>query len=284
MIRQRSASLVSLGIEMRNEVVLDIETKSAPRTWDDQERRSLGVSVAGAWSSAGDRFRAFREADLASGLGPLLRAADRVIGFFITKFDLPVLQRYFDFDVRDLPVLDIFDDVTQKLGHRVSLAALAKATLNAEKGGHGLDAVRWYEEGNWERLESYCLQDVRLTRDLYMHGREHGHLLFESFVDGKVVSVPVSWGMAGEAEVRALVERARTEGRALEIEYVSREDAGGGFKKTRKIEVLATRGDDIEAYDHLREDVRNFRIGRIVSARLLDESTKPRPVAQTLFH
>ncbi len=268
---------------MRSEIVLDIETKSAPRTWDDSERRSLGVSVAGVWSSTDDRFRAFREEEIVSGLAPLLRSADCVIGFIITKFDLPVLQRYFDFDVRVLPVLDIFDDVTQKLGHRVSLAALAKATLNGEKSGHGLDAVRWYQEGNWERLESYCLQDVRLTRDLYVYGREHGHLFFESFVDGKVVSVPVSWGMADEGEIRALVRRALAEGRALEIEYVSREDAGDGFKKTRKIEVRAMRGDDIEAYDHLRADIRNFRIGRIVSARLLNETAQPRTVAQPLF-
>lgn len=268
---------------MRNEFVLDLETKVAPRGWSDEERKALGVSVVGTWASATDEFRAFREEEIVTGLAPILKNADRVIGFFINRFDLPVLQPYVDFDLSELPVLDIFDDVTAKLGHRVSLASLAKATLGAEKGGHGLDAVRWYQEGNWAKLEEYCLTDVRLTRDLYHYGKQHGHLLFESFVDRKTVSVPVSWGMADEAEVRGLVARAISEGRALEIDYVSRENAGGGFLKTRKIEIQSLADDGIEAYDHLRGDVRHFRIGRIIAARILEEPVQPRPVVQPLF-
>lgn len=268
---------------MRTEIVLDLETKDAPRSGEARELASLGVSVAGVWSSADGRFRAFREQEISSGLAPLLKQADRVIGFFISRFDLPVLAPYLDFDVAELPVLDIFEDVTIKLGHRVSLASLARATLGAEKLGHGLDAVAWYRAGEWARLEEYCLHDVRLTKELYDYGLKHGHLLFESYTDRKVVSVPVSWGMADEAEVRTLLARAQAEGRALEVDYVSREDAGGGFLKTRKIEIRALKGDEVEAYDHLRQDIRNFRIGRIVAARLLDERAKPRPVPQKLF-
>ncbi len=268
---------------VRNEIILDLETKNAPSNWGKRDLKTVGVSVVGVWSSAADQFRIYREEEIAPTLGPLLKNADLLVGFFITKFDLPVLQPYLDFDVRELPVLDIFDDVTAKLGHRVSLASLAKATLHAAKGGHGLDAVRWYQEGKWKELEEYCTQDVRLTRDLYHYGREQGHLLFESFHDGKTVSVPVSWGMADEGEVRKMAEQAWAERRILEIDYVSRQNAGGGFLKKRKIEIQGIQGDDIEAFDHLRQDVRNFRVGRIVAARLLDESFKPRPVVQSLF-
>ncbi len=268
---------------MRNEIVLDLETKSAPaNSAGGRDLAALGVTVVGVWNSADDRFRAYREPDIVA-LAPLLRAADLVIGFFINRFDLPVLQPYLDFDVRELPVLDIFDDVTAKLGHRVSLASLAQGTLGEGKTGHGLDAVQWYREGNWAKLEEYCLNDVRLTRDLYHFGQKRGHLLFESFVDGKIVSVPVSWGMADEAEIRGLVDRALTERRALEIDYISRENAGDGFLKKRKIEIQALTGNGVEAYDHLRGDVRHFRIGRIVAARLLNEPIKERLVAQSLF-
>ena len=237
---------------MRKEIVLDLETKSAPLAGEGRDVRSLGVSVAGAWSSADDRFRAYREPELAL-LGRALKGADLIIGFFINRFDLPVLQPYLDFDLRDLPVLDIFDDVTAKLGHRVSLASLAQATLGEGKTGRGLDAIRWYEEGEWQRLEEYCLNDVRLTRDLYRYGRDHGHLLFESYLDGKTVSVPVSWGMPDESEIRAIVQQAKTEARAMEIDYISRENAGDGFLKKRKIEIQTVRNDEIEAYDHLRQ-------------------------------
>lgn len=268
---------------MRNEIVLDLETKSAPRDWAVRdELAALGVSVAGVWSLANDQMRVFREPDLRE-LGGLLKNADRLVGFAIRKFDLPVLQPYLDFDLGEIPTLDMFEEVSRVLGHRISLASLAKATLHAEKSGHGLDAVEWYRAGDWERLEQYCLQDVRLTGELYRHGKERGHLLFESLVDRKVVSVPVAWGMQDEAEVRALVARAQADGRAMEIEYVSREDAGDGFRKTRRIEIQSARGDEIEAYDHLRGEVRTFRIGRIVTARLLDDLVRPRPVVQSLF-
>lgn len=270
-------------IVMRNEIVFDIETKAAPQGWGNREDlASLGISVVGAWFSASDQFRAFREADFKE-LAPLLKNADRIIGFAIKRFDIPVLQSYLDFDLAEVPALDIFEDVSAALGHRISLASLAKATLGAAKLGHGLDAVTWYREGKWAELEAYCLQDVRLTRDLYRFGAREGHLLFESYVDGKTVSVPVSWGLADEAEVRAILARAQAEGRAVEIDYVSRENNGGGFKKTRKIEIRSLQGNDIEAYDHLRGDVRKFRVGRVLNARILNELARPRPVVQSLF-
>ena len=268
---------------MRKEVVLDLETKNAPRGWSDREElKNLGVSVVGIWSSEDDGFKTFRESEFKS-LEALLKNADRIVGFAVKKFDIPVLQPHVSFDLAEVPVLDMFEDISSVLGHRISRASLAKATLGAVKSGRGLDAIDWYREGNWVKLEEYCLQDVRITRDLYRYGKKFGHLLFESLIDGKVVSVPVSWGMPNEAEIRTLVERAQNEKKAMEIDYVSRENAGEGFLKTRRIEIQDVKGDEIEAYDHLRGDVRSFRLGRIFGARVLNEPVKPRPVAQSLF-
>lgn len=268
---------------MRKEVVLDLETKNAPRGWSDREElKNLGVSVVGIWSSEDDSFKTFREDEFKS-LETLLKSADRIIGFAVKKFDIPVLQPHIGFDLAEVPVLDMFEDISSALGHRISLASLAQATLGAAKSGNGLEAIDWYRQGNWAKLEEYCLQDVRITRDLYNYGKKFGHLLFESLIDRKVVSVPVSWGMPNEAEIRALIDRAHSEKKAMEIDYVSRENAGEGFLKTRRIEIQGITGDEIEAYDHLRGKVRNFRLGRIFGARVLNEPVKPRPVAQSLF-
>lgn len=269
---------------MRKEIVLDLETKRVPQDWGRREElKNLGVSVVGVWLSADDSFRIFREQDLPE-LSLLLKNTDRLIGFAVKKFDLPVLEPYLDFDLGEVPLLDMFEDVSAKLGHRISLASLAQATLGAEKTGHGLEAVQWFREGNWAKLEEYCLQDVRLTRDLYQFGKKNGYLLFESLIDKKTVSVPVAWGLPDESEIRSLVTRAFNDGKAVEIDYVSRENSGEGFLKTRRIEIRTIKGDNIEAYDHLRGDIRNFRLGRIVGARLLNEPVGPRPVAQSLFY
>jgi DEAD/DEAH box helicase domain-containing protein len=47
-----------------------------------------------------------------------------------------------------------------------------------QKSGDGLDAIKYYREGRLDELAAYCLQDVKLTRELYDYGRTHGHVKF----------------------------------------------------------------------------------------------------------
>lgn len=265
---------------MRNDYVIDLETKYSFDEVGGRDRfADLGVSYIGLYSYRDDKLFGFRENEL-SRMDDILKEADRVIGFNIINFDLPVLQPHVATDLSKIPVLDIFDDVTTFLGHRIGLGALAKATLGDDKLGHGLDSLKWYREGNWEQLEKYCLQDVRLTRDLYEFGKKHGHLLFDSLVDGRRVAVPVKWNTVPESEIMARIEEAFKNSRVLEIDYISREDAGDGHQKIRKIEVKKILGGTLEAYCHLRKDVRRFRIGRIIDARLSAEISR---VGQSLF-
>ena len=265
---------------MRNDYVIDLETKySFDEVGGRENFAALGVSYIGLYSYAQDKFFGFRENELEK-LNPILEKADRIIGFNVLHFDLPVLTPHVTVDLWRIPVIDIFDDVTQVLGFRAGLGALSKATLGNDKLGHGLDSLKWYREGNWEQLEKYCLQDVRLTRDLYEHGKKHGHLLFDSFGEGKRIAIPVKWDSVKDDEIRARLKDALERQKAMEIDYVSREDAGDGYFKKRKIEIRQLLDDSIEAYCHLRKDVRRFKIGRILDARVLDESYK---VPQTLF-
>ena len=265
---------------MPNDYVIDLETKYSFAEVGGRDRLTdLGVSYIGLYSYAQDKFFGFRDNEL-ERLNSILAEADRLIGFNIVYFDLPVLAPHVGVDLSKIPVLDIFDDVTRTLGHRIGLDALSKATLGAEKLGHGLDSLVWYRAGNWQKLEEYCLQDVRLTRDLYEYGKKKGFLLFDSIIDGKRVSVPVKWNYAGTPEILSRITEAIKNRRALEIDYVSREDGGGGHQKTRKIEARQILGDTVEAYCHLRRDVRHFKLGRILDARILDETYN---LPQSLF-
>ena len=50
----------------------------------------------------------------------------------------------------------------------MGLDALAKANLGVGKShSSGLEAIRLYREQKLEELRDYCLQDVKLTKDLY---------------------------------------------------------------------------------------------------------------------
>ncbi|MEK7541631.1 MAG: WYL domain-containing protein, partial [Patescibacteria group bacterium] len=272
---------------MRDTLVIDLETKkSFDEVGGEKNIADLGISVAGVYSYAKDAFFALEEHELPR-LSEMLKEADHVVGFNIIHFDIPVMRPYVDAAVLDrIAVTDIFADAVAFLGHRVGLGGVAKATLGQSKSGHGLEALEWFRQGRVDEVKKYCLDDVRLTRDLYEYGKKNGHLLFESFIDHKIHSIPVAWEAPIAEPVGALVARAFAERKQLAIEYISSQDSdGAGFRKSRLIEVRQIKPNgEIEAYCHLRRDVRNFRVSRIAKAELTDESYRaPRDLQAALF-
>ncbi len=160
-----------------SELVLDIETKNIFADVGERDPRLLDVSVVGVYDYGSDKFLAFREEEL-SKLWPLMEHADRVIGFNINGFDFPVLSRYYSGDITRIPRFDIMDVVRDTLGFRLKLDDLVQCTLQQKKSGHGLQAVEFYKEGKWDELIKYCLDDVRLTRDLYEYGKKRGEIFY----------------------------------------------------------------------------------------------------------
>ena len=161
-------------------IVLDLETKlSADEVggWDNLS--AMGVSVVGVYSYWTNRHEVFWEGGL-DRLAIELRTADLVVGFNLIAFDWPVLAAELGDWVRELPTLDLLAEVQKSLGHRLSLNHLAKETLGASKLGSGLDALKYYRQGDWEKLQRYCLEDVRLTRRLYDHARKWGYLRYRT--------------------------------------------------------------------------------------------------------
>lgn len=256
---------------MPDTLVIDVETKkSFDEVGGERNIRELGISVAGVYSYEKDAFFAFEEHEL-SKLGEMVAEAGHVIGFNINHFDIPVMEPYLgDGAFAKVAVSDLFEDATKFLGHRVGLQALSKATLGASKSGHGLEALQWFRDGRVEDVKKYCLDDVRLTRDLYEYGKKHGHVLFESNRDGSIRSIPVSWGKEIKRSVTDVVEEAFAGRRRLAIEYISSSDSDGlGFRKSRLIDVYRIKSNgEIEAFCHLRNGIRMFRLNRIARAEL----------------
>lgn len=176
-----------------NIVVFDIETK---KTFDDVGGYSntalLGISLIGAYRYKTDEYLAFEEHQIAD-FEAILSEKPTLVGFNSKKFDLTVLKPYLKFDPSALPHVDLMEEMANTLGHRVSLDSVAGATLGTKKSGHGLDAIRYYQNGEIDKLKKYCLDDVKITRMLFEYGAEHGELFFTSkFGKGKS-RCPVSW-------------------------------------------------------------------------------------------
>jgi DEAD/DEAH box helicase domain-containing protein len=77
-----------------------------------------------------------------------------------------------------LPSLDLLAEIEKRLGFRIKLDDVAQATLGVGKSGHGLMAVEYWRKGELDKLRDYCLQDVRVTRDVYEYALEHGQVSF----------------------------------------------------------------------------------------------------------
>ena len=173
--------------------VLDLETRrSAAEVGGWNRANRMGVSCAVLYDSGRDEFLAYTQEEI-----PLLvediKAVDLVVGFNLKRFDYHVLSGVSDYPFAALPTLDMLEHVFERLGYRLSLDSLARATLNAAKSADGLQALAWWKDGRMDEIVAYCKQDVAVTRDLYLYGREHGHLLFTNKA-GKTVRLPVQWG------------------------------------------------------------------------------------------
>ena len=161
---------------MRDKIVIDIETKNTFADVGGQGNiGALQASLVCVYSYDKKDFLLFRE-DKLQDLGPILQNAGLVIGFALRRFDMPVLDKYFGFNVLSVPTLDLLEEIEDSHGRRVSLDVLARTNLGVGKTNHGLDAIKFYAAGDWESLEKYCKNDVLITRDLYELAKHQGYL------------------------------------------------------------------------------------------------------------
>lgn len=188
-----------------SQVILDLETKvgfdqlggSSTRSPQSPQSlrskiREMGISIGVTYAYADDSYRTYFEEDTPHLVEDLF-SASRTIGFNIRRFDYEVLRRYTRRPLKDLPTLDLLEEVHRVAGHRVSLGSLLKGTLRTSKAGDGMKAIEWYRQGEWKRLEKYCREDVRATKALYEHGRKHGRVAFWDRRQRRQRSVRVHW-------------------------------------------------------------------------------------------
>ena len=173
--------------------VFDVETRrSAAEVGGWHRAEKMGISVAVLYDGKEDRFLSFEE-NRVEELIDRLFSLELVVGFNNKRFDNRVLSAYTDRNLAALPSLDILEEITSRLGYRLSLDRLAEHTLGIQKSGNGLLALQWFREGKMDLLTSYCRKDVALTKDLFLFGLRQRHLLFRNKA-GQVVRLPVDFG------------------------------------------------------------------------------------------
>lgn len=184
-----------------NFAVVDIETKNSFFSAGAYDPTKLDISVVGLYTALDDQFRCLDEGEL-DELWPKLEQASRVIGFNTIGFDYPVLQKYYSGKTSAWPSLDIMLEFKKAHGFRIKLDSLAQESLGIGKSGDGLKAIRLWEQGKIDELKKYCLDDVKITRDLFLTGRDTGVLYYQD--KAKRTTWMVDWTPKSSAAASAL--------------------------------------------------------------------------------
>lgn len=159
-------------------VVFDIETKNIFEEVGSNNPTDLDISVVAIYDSTTDTYQSFTE-DKFSKLWPIMEQADILIGYNSDHFDIPLLDKYYPGDLTKIKSLDIMREIRAVLGRRIKLDYVAAGTLGRTKISHGLEAVRWWKEGKIDEIVKYCIEDVRITKDIYDYALKNNKLLYK---------------------------------------------------------------------------------------------------------
>tara|TARA_R110000751_G_scaffold269271_3_gene368946 strand:+ start:143 stop:736 length:594 start_codon:yes stop_codon:yes gene_type:complete len=124
----------------------------------------------------------------------------KLLGHNINAFDLPALRDSMDIYIvrkyledKENRCIDTSALVTKSSGKRVQLDNLVKCTLKSSKSANGLQAVKWWQEGEYTEIAKYCLMDSKLTYDLWQHGVNKGNVEYFDEDNNIINKIDIEW-------------------------------------------------------------------------------------------
>lgn len=161
-------------------VFLDIETQNTFEEVNSNDPKDLAISVVCVYDSSTEKYDSFLEKDFPK-LWPILETADMLVTFNGDHFDLPLLNKYYHGSLDKIKSLDLLVEIRKSLGRRIKLDSIAEATLGRNKSGHGLEAITWWRNGEIDKIIKYCLEDVKITKEVYEYAMKNKHLKYPDF-------------------------------------------------------------------------------------------------------
>ncbi|MFZ1074761.1 MAG: ribonuclease H-like domain-containing protein [Minisyncoccia bacterium] len=175
-------------------ITLDIESISNSAVRGHVDVNEQEITVVAIHDSETDTYAAYFKEDLPK-LWPVLERTGMLVGFNSDSFDIPLLNRYYPGDLSHVLSLDLLTEVQKVLGRRIRLQSLAEATLGKGKKGDGLKAGEWWRNGEKQKVAEYCIEDVRLTRELYDYALAHNAVRYKDLRDVRDIKLDTKhWG------------------------------------------------------------------------------------------
>ncbi len=182
-------------------IVLDIETKNTFQEVGSNDPTKLDISLLVIYDYRDKKYSTFTQENFAD-LWKILEDTDLIIGYNSDYFDIPLLNKYYSGDLLAVGSLDLLNEIRKSLGKAVRLDNIAEATLGVGKSGHGLQAIEWWKAGEIKKIEKYCQQDVKVTKDLYEYAMKNKKMKYKDLLDTVEFDVNTEkWDSGGDVSI-----------------------------------------------------------------------------------
>jgi len=182
-------------------VFFDIETRNTFQEVGKSDPALLDISVVCVYDPSTETYKSFLQEEFPK-LWPIIEQADILVTFNGDHFDIPLLNKYYPGDLMKIKSLDLLKEVRKALGHRIGLGNIAEATLGKGKSGNGLEAVDWWKKGEIDKIIKYCIDDVKVTKEVHDYAMANKKLKFKDL--DKVVEFSIDttgWDEAQESKM-----------------------------------------------------------------------------------
>lgn len=175
--------------------------------WHDHA--NMGISVVGVYDYLEERYRVFCEDNKRELLNLIGERRPLCVGFNSIQFDNTVMRTTAGWDApADADCYDLLCEIWAAAGLGpefkypshigFGLDAVCAVNLRMKKSGHGALAPVQWQRGERGAVIDYCLNDVRLTKQLFDKVLATGHVINpkdgQSLAMQKPVEERLSWG------------------------------------------------------------------------------------------
>jgi DEAD/DEAH box helicase domain-containing protein len=189
-------------------IVFDIETKNIFQDVGSSDPVDLDISLVGLYDYETSTYDSFLQEDFGR-LWEIMKKADMLITYNGDHFDIPLLNKYYkkdgQGDLGSIRSLDLLKEIRNSYGRRMKLDQIAEGTFGIGKSGNGLEAVAWWRSGEIEKIRKYCLNDVRITKDVYEYAVKNKKLIFKEGPFTKEIKLDTKhWEPVSEVKTQSL--------------------------------------------------------------------------------
>ncbi len=176
-------------------VVFDIETANWMSDIGSSDPADLTIAIVCIHDSETDTYSSYLENELHL-LWNILERTDILVGYNSDHFDIPLLNKYYPGDLTRIKSLDLMKEVHATLGRRLKLDSIAEATLGEKKSASGAQSLQWWRAGEVEKVRSYCLKDVEITKNIFDYALKNGSIKYKELGKSREVKLNTSKWLA----------------------------------------------------------------------------------------